>query len=346
MANRFYINPPNPLEALMTGVQGYEGAQKRAKQNELDAAYKDVGQQISTGGGLNNSALGRLIGLGPQGAPLLTAAAALGKGNSTDDIREYEYDVKNGGFKGTLAQWMQNKRPQTTVNVDNKGESSFETEFGKKQADRWNKYIEGGQTAEKKLVDIANLREIGRRVGSQGMTAEVKAALGPYAEAVGINIADLSDIQAYNSIIERLTPQQRVEGSGSTSDVEFKGMRRAMPTLLQNPEAREITLNTMEAIERHDMERASIASRLATKEITRAQAEKELRALPDPMKGFAEWRKKNPELYGSALKGTASPPPAAGAPSFSPPRDWSYSPSRKQFRDPAGKLYDQNGRPL
>lgn len=192
----------------------------------------------------------------------------------------------------------------TKVNID-KGETKFEEELGKGQAKRWNEYIEGGQTAQRKLVDIQNMREISRRVGSQGQAANVKEAIGPYAEALGLNIEGLSDIQAYSSIIQRLAPQQRVAGSGSTSDVEFKGFLKSLPGLSQNPGAREVTMDTMEALTRHEIAVGEIGSKLATKEITRAQAEQEIRKLPDPMKGFSDWRKANPGLFGQAARGGA-----------------------------------------
>lgn len=76
MANPFYIEPANPLQALMLGVQGYDRSQKLAKEQEQRAVLQDIGQQVQSGG-IDNSALGRLFALGnPQ---LLTAAAALNK---------------------------------------------------------------------------------------------------------------------------------------------------------------------------------------------------------------------------------------------------------------------------
>lgn len=74
--NPFYVEPANPLQALMLGVQGYDAAQKRTKQAEQEAAYREVGEAINSGG-LNQSALGKLFGLGPSSAPMVTAAAAL-----------------------------------------------------------------------------------------------------------------------------------------------------------------------------------------------------------------------------------------------------------------------------
>jgi hypothetical protein len=76
MANPYDVAPANPLQALMLGVQGYDRGKSIADKATQDALYKQIGQQVQTGG-LDNSALGQLFGLGPSAAPMLTAAAKL-----------------------------------------------------------------------------------------------------------------------------------------------------------------------------------------------------------------------------------------------------------------------------
>jgi len=223
-----------------------------------------------------------------------------------DPVKQYLF-AKGQGFAGTFVDYQLaiRKAGATNVTVDQKGETKFEEEFGKKQADRYTKYMDAADAARRKMVDINTMREISTRLGTQGAVAGIKEAIGPYADALGVNIDGLSDIQAYTQVIQRLAPQQRAPGSGSTSDIEFKGFLKSLPGLSQNPAAREVGLNTMEALARDDIARGEIASRLATGEIKRAEAEKQLRDLPDPMKGFVEWRKANPQMYGQALKGEA-----------------------------------------
>lgn len=207
-----------------------------------------------------------------------------------------------------------NASKSTKVNIDQKGEGAFETKFGGEQAERWSGFLKTADAAQRQMVDIQNMREISRRVGSMGATADFKSAIGPYAEALGVNVDKLSDIQAFTSIIERLTPQQRAPGSGATSDIEYKGFKKALPGLTSTPEAREAIMDTMEALARHSLAEGDIASRLATKEITRTQAEKELRALPDPLDGFKKWRQANPGAYASALNTPATAALPEGAP--------------------------------
>ncbi len=204
-----------------------------------------------------------------------------------------------------LDQKLQIAKAGATAIYTGDNSKKFDEELDKKSADRWSKIMDNADAADKKLVDITSMREISKRIGSQGASADFKEAIGPYAEALGVSVDGLSDLQAYSSIIQRLAPQQRAPGSGSTSDVEFKGFLKSLPGASQNPLAREMTLNTMEALARDEVARGEIASRLSTKEINRTQAEKELRNLPDPMQGFVAWRKANPEIYGQALKGGA-----------------------------------------
>jgi hypothetical protein len=232
-------------------------------------------------------------------------ASEMDGNKATPNMREWAFAKAQDPNTPDYTTWERANKAagKTEVNIDTKAEGEFEKEFGKGQAKRWNSYIEGGQAAQKKIVDINSMREISARLGSQGAAANIKEAIGPYAEALGINIDGLSDVQAYSSIVQRLAPQQRAEGSGSTSDIEFKGFLKSLPTLAQNPAAREATLNTMEALTRDEIARGEIATQLATGEIKRKDAEKALRSLPDPMQGFAEWRKANPRLFGLAVKG-------------------------------------------
>jgi len=259
-----------------------------------------------------------------------------------EPVKQYMF-ARSQGYQGSFMEYQTElkKAGATNVTVDQKGETKFEEEFGKKQADRWNGYLTNADAARKKLVDIDTMREISGRLGSQGAAAGIKESIGPYAEALGINVDGLSDIQAYTQIIQRLAPQQRAVGSGSTSDIEFKGFLKSLPGLSQNPAAREAGLNTMEALARDDLARGEIASKLATGEIKRAEAERQLRALPDPMKGFVEWRKANPELYKQALRSkpeqSSSQPARSGSPPMqgarqAPDGQWYIQQNGKWFR--------------
>lgn len=178
---------------------------------------------------------------------------------------------------------------RTNVNIDQKQETEFGKEAGKKQAERFNAMVQGGQEAQVMIGNLSAIRDLGSRINT-GKQAEVLNSLGPYAEALGLKIDGLGEMQAYNAIITRLAPQMRVPGSGATSDFEMRKFLEALPGLGKTPEGNEIIAQTFEALQQHRIAAADIASRALAGEIKPADAEKEIRALPDPM---TLWKKGN-----------------------------------------------------
>ena len=235
--------------------------------------------------------------LAGEGATPLTAQEREAYGLRPD---QPAYRTRDGAIKfGPAGTTINNNMP------DKKGETKFAETLGAKQAERWNNYITEGDVAQGRMADIQTLRETSRRLGSQGAAGNLKAIIGPYAESLGIKMEGLPDIQLYSSIVNRLAPKMREPGSGSTSNIEFEGFVRAIGPLSNTPAAREMILDTFEAATRNDLARAEIATRLATGEISRGQAERDLRALPSPMEAYRAFKKANPDLVGEAIKASA-----------------------------------------
>jgi len=210
-------------------------------------------------------------------------------------LRQYEAAKRdpNNPFKGSVFDFKKQLAEAASTKIDNstRAEGELEKGFAGTTVKRYSGFIDKGDQARAMLGDISTLRDISRRVGSQGKTAEVKMALGPYAEALGIDVKDLSDLQAADAIIQRLAPQMHVPGSGATSDIEFKGFVKSLGSMTNNPQAREMIYDTFEAFSRYDMERGAIASAFANKEISRNDAEKQIKALGDPLTRYREWKK-------------------------------------------------------
>jgi flagellum-specific peptidoglycan hydrolase FlgJ len=231
------------------------------------------------------------------------------------DVQKQFEQAKREGFQGTLLDYQkalaEARRPQTNVNIDNKTETAADTEAAKALIKRNVAAMDAADKAQAAMADITTMRDISRRVGSVGSSADLKAAIGPYAEAFGVNIEGLPDIQAFEAVIQRMAPQMRAEGSGSTSDIEFKGMLASLPRLRFNPQAREMILDTLEANARYNIMRGDIALKVLTKEIKREDGEKQMRALGDPMQAFREFRKANPSLFTGPPPKDAPPDPDA-----------------------------------
>jgi hypothetical protein len=227
----------------------------------------------------------------------------------TDEIREYQFAQKNPGFVDYKTNLK--KAGATNVSVDTKGENSFATEAGKSQAKRFDELAGEGQKARQMVSDINTLTELGKNIGT-GKSAELKAALGPYAENLGIKIDGLSDIQAFEAITNRVAPSLRVPGSGAQSDYELKNFLKSLPALGNTPEGNAISAATMKGLQENKIRASEIGSKALNGEISRPQAEKMLRELPDPMDGYREYMKANrgaPTAAGAAKAAPAVPRP-------------------------------------
>lgn len=229
----------------------------------------------------------------------------------TDEMKEYRLYQQQGGkdtffdFKAGLK-----KAGAQNISIDQRGENAFAKEAGSQQAKRFNEIVTGGQDAQAMVGDINALRDIGGRI-TTGKQAEITAALGPYAEALGVKVDGLDDLQAYNAIVAKLAPRMRVPGSGATSDFEMQNFLKALPGLGKTPGGNEIIANTLDAMQQHKIAAAEIASRAMAGEISPKDAEKELRSLPDPM---TLWKKQGKTLMGSSGAPAAPAPAPTGAP--------------------------------
>jgi hypothetical protein len=220
--------------------------------------------------------------------PLTDPAERTKFGIPADDKRPYQ--VGPGGK-------LINPPAETRVNVDTRAEGAFATKAGGVMAERFGKLVEAGDQAPGMIADLESLREIGSRIGT-GKIGEVKAALGPYAEALGIKIDQLGDLQAFNAITAKMAPRMRPAGSGATSDYEMRQYLEALPTLGKTAEGNKIIADTNQAMLEYSRARGDIAARALSGELTQRDADKMIRALPDPMDLWRQSRGASPAAAG------------------------------------------------
>lgn len=186
------------------------------------------------------------------------------------------------------------------------------------------KYFEGlresGGAAQEQQVNLGTLRELSRELGNIGSEATLKEAIGPYAQSFGVEVKGLSAIQSYSSIINKLTPQMRVPGSGTTSDKDLALFKSALPGLLQTEGTRELVMDMMQATTEVTARKGQIANQYLGGEIDMATAQRQLRALPEPLAMFNDFRKANPQTLSDAMrtKGQTAKPGAADKGGFVP----------------------------
>jgi hypothetical protein len=185
------------------------------------------------------------------------------------------------------------KGPQT-VTVDQRGENEFAKVTNKALGEHFVKTFEDGTNAANDLETITELRQRNADVRT-GAAATVQQALGRF----GINTEGLSEIQAFHSLLQRLTPQQRVPGTGATSDFEGRMFRESLPLLMNTPQGNALIMDTMERLAKNKLDRADIAGQVISGALTPQDGVKkmyalqlEARAHSDRVKAFVEEQQK------------------------------------------------------
>lgn len=191
---------------------------------------------------------------------------------------------------------------QSQVQIDQRGETEFAKAVGKHQAERFDKIVQGASEAQSMTANIQTLRDIGSRV-TTGKNAQVTAALGPYVEMLGIKVDGLDDLQTYEAVISKIAPQMRVPGSGATSDFEMRTFLKALPSLGNTPGGNDLISKTLDAMSEHKIAAGDIASRAMAGELTAREAEKQLRALPDPLTLWKQSREQPGPIGGDRSDG-------------------------------------------
>lgn len=232
----------------------------------------------------------------------------------TDTQKNLEWRAREAGLEPGTKEFRDfmlsgGSGPQTTItNVVGAEGDPYQKKFWETMAGAdaksFTDAIESGDQARRNRINLDRLSQLSLTT-PQGMEGAVINALGEY----GIKTEGLDNVQAMNSLISQLVPTQRPPGSGTISDADLKLYQASLPRLINSPEGNKLILETMYAINDHDIAAAEIASRVAAGELTPAQARKEMRLIPNP---FDDWRDKVNEIAGeSGGDGKASRVPAS-----------------------------------
>jgi len=127
-------------------------------------------------------------------------------------------------------------------------ENKLNEELFKRQGISFGKMLDSGSTAGQTKIDLNILQEIAPFQPSGPVTGRL-ARLFPEAN-------DLAAVR--ESIVKRIAPALRVEGSGSTSDIEFNAMLNSYGSLLNTPEANAAILSVFQAKAQYNIDRAAI----------------------------------------------------------------------------------------
>lgn len=221
------------------------------------------------------------------------------------NVREYKFyvDQEKAGGREPLPfnEWqLQSKRAGATVINNGSNTSEFVKKSDEAAAKRMDEIVTAGQTAPQTMADMQQLIDLGAQIGT-GKEAQIKAFIGPYAQALGIDVGNMNEIQAYEAITSRLAPQMRAVGSGSSSDRDVSMFLQSLPNLRNVQGGNEIIANTMKAVAQNKINAAEIASRAQRGEISWQDADKQIRELPNPYELFKGFQKETETSKGGKV---------------------------------------------
>lgn len=242
----------------------------------------------------------------------------------TADIQEYEF-AKGQGYQGDFVQFQldQKKAGATSINNNVGGDSGkFFEAADKKRGETVAGIAEAGDNAQRSLIQIEELDKRLSTIGTGGM-AGLKQIAGSY----GIPVSGLDDIQAATALVNQLVPGQRPPGSGTMSDADVELFKQSLPRIINSEGGNKKILGAMRGIAQYDLQRGQIANAVLNREITPAEGQARMNAIPNPL---AEINK--------AGAGAGTPAPVDDkndpAPAGVDPSLWKFMPpeDRKLFR--------------
>ena len=178
---------------------------------------------------------------------------------------------------------MKAREARTQVNIDQKGETKFQETTGKAIAERIDGIAKDGDQAMTDKALVGQLRDLGSQIQTGGW-----AATTARLAELGIKLPGASQIEAYGALIDRLTPQQRVPGSGATSDFDAKMFKGSLPRLINTPEGNRIIIETMDALADNRMKRAEIAGLIQNGDLDRKEGFRQINEIQKQAKQLSD----------------------------------------------------------
>ena len=271
-----FLTNPDFLDSLAIGFGGMtmrpntgviEAAQSRMKSRA--ASRQDAQTRNKTVEWLRANGREDLAGAVESGAidgkTAVTLAYEEPKDSRTALQQNYEYAIAQGMSPDEARKWVSSG---TTINMPGgEAQTELQKKLAGQEADILGKYLTAGNTASVMKNDLLMLEEILQYAPQDPITGRL-AQMFPGVSSAGA---------AAQSIINRVAPSLRVEGSGSTSDIEYEGMLRSLVSLMNYPEANNAILGMMLSKAQIDIDRKQIVRDFQNSDQS-AEAAREMRS--------------------------------------------------------------------
>jgi hypothetical protein len=240
--NSLRMNPdPNIPEMVQQGQARRQDTAMKNKTVEYlrNAGYEDYAKAVEGGS----------IGAKDMMSALINKSLETPKDTSTADMKAYSL-AKEQGFAGTFMDYQLDLKKAGAASNFEPPEAALQKKMMEKTGEGFSAILDSGRAASSQLQDLNVLQELSLLSPSGPVTGRF---LGMFPEADKTNVASLR-----SSIITRLAPSLRVEGSGSTSDLEFNAMLNSLGSLKNTPEANSAIIALMQSKAKLNMDRASV----------------------------------------------------------------------------------------
>ena len=165
----------------------------------------------------------------------------------TAQIQNYEY-WKSQGLSDEDARALVQSGNSINMPGPESADAVLRKQMMEKQGESFNAMMDAGSAAANAAADLQTLQQL-------APLAPTGPLAGRFAEA----FPEFNDVSALRqSIIKRIAPTLRVEGSGATSDLEFNAMLNSLGSLKNTPEANMAIIAVMQAKAEMNIKKKSI----------------------------------------------------------------------------------------
>jgi hypothetical protein len=255
--NEGQVRPAMPADiATMFGVPGTigqaEGRAKPLSETEWQASQNERLRQTGqlTDQNLVDVIMGKqtpVEAIGPTGAPAFMSPGAA---------------VRTGAQPAP-------RTPLVAVNTGEPADGKLRGKLDENEGKRLSDLQAAAVTASGLSQDLDLMGQLIEQAPQGPLVGRLAAALPGFSDAG----------TAFQSIVERAAPGLRVEGSGATSDIEFRGMLNSLPQLRNRPEANRLIAGMMKAKSEINIRRGEVITSYQNGDIDASQMRQRLAEL-------------------------------------------------------------------
>jgi hypothetical protein len=164
------------------------------------------------------------------------------------------------------------------------GETEFDKKVGEKQAATYDALYNDGIQAAQDEINVGELEKVLTTAGTG-----TGAGLQLWAKnRLGLELGNVTDLQAADAIIAKLVPSQRAAGSGTISDRDIELFRSSLPSIWNQPGGNQKILRTMKGLIQYRKKQGEIASQVMNGALSRQDGLKKLMSIPNPLAEYKQ----------------------------------------------------------